>query len=100
MFNAENELKMKKGLKILIVLIGIVIIYGFYINLAYCIKNQDWKYGEGTHIGDWLGENSFEIESGIIKTNRGTARIVFSYGRKLIIENLETKERGLYFNKS
>ncbi|WP_435261847.1 hypothetical protein [Tenacibaculum sp. nBUS_03] len=91
---------MEKVFKILIVLIGVVVIYGFYINSDNYIKNQDWKYGEGTHIGDWLGENSFEIESGIIKTNRGTARIVFSYGIKLIIENVETKERGLYFNKN
>ncbi|CAL2103655.1 hypothetical protein [Tenacibaculum sp. 190130A14a] len=87
-------------MKILFAIIGIIFAYGFYVNSAYYIKNQDWKYGEGTSIGDWLGQNSFEIENSTIKTNRETVRIIFSYGRKLIIENIETKERGLYFNKS
>ncbi len=91
---------MKKVVKILIILIGIVVIYGFYINSENYIKSQDWKYGEGTHIGDWLRGNNFEIKNRIIKTNRGAARIVFSYGRKLVIEHVETKERGWYFNKS
>lgn len=81
-------------------IVGIIFAYSFYVNSAYYIKNQDWKYGQGTHIGDWLVQNKFEIENRTIISNRGTARIIFSYGRKLIIENIKTKERGMYFNKS
>jgi hypothetical protein len=55
---------------------------------------------DGTHIGDWLGKNEFKVNDRIIYTNAGKAKIVFSYGRSLIIENTKTQERGYYVNKS
>ncbi|MCK8482258.1 hypothetical protein [Psychroserpens algicola] len=94
-----HEMK-KRIFNILGVIIGIVTIYTLYINSSFYIENQDWKHGEGTHIGDWLGKNSFIVNDGIIQTDIGKAKIIFSYGRKLIIESLDSKERGLYFNKS
>ena len=92
---------MKKWIfKILGFVIGIVLILGFYSNSSLFIEKQDWKYAEGNHIGDWLSKNSFQIKDGIIETSQGKAKIVFCYGKELIIENLKTKERGFYINKS
>ncbi|MFD2564668.1 hypothetical protein [Aquimarina rubra] len=90
----------KRFLKILLVTIGVIITIVFYTNSSYYIENQEWKYAEGTHIGDWLGKNNFEIKDGIIYSNGAKAKIVFSIGRNLIIENIETQERGFYVNKS
>ncbi|MWW26839.1 hypothetical protein [Algibacter lectus] len=71
-----------------------------YINSESYIENQDWKFAEGTHIGDWLGKKNFEIKDGIIYSNGGKAKIVFSLGLKLIIEDIETQQKGFYVNKS
>ncbi len=92
---------MKKWIfKIFGIIIGIVLILGFYSNSSSFIEKQDWKYAGGTHLGDWLAKNSFEINNRIIETNQGKAKVIFCYGKKLIIENLETKEKGFYINKS
>ena len=97
----NNFRKMKKRIfKILSVIIGLVLIFAFYSNSSSFIEKQDWKYAEGAHIGDWLAKNSFEINNGIIETNQGKAKVVFCCGKKLIIKNLETKEKGFYVNKS
>jgi hypothetical protein len=90
----------KRNLKMLGLLIGLVLVLGFYINSSSFMEKQDWKYAEGTHIGDWLAKNSFEINNRIIETNQGKAKVIFCYGKTLIIENLETKEKGFYTNKS
>lgn len=87
-------------LKILSIVIGIGIVLTIYINSESYIENQDWKFAEGTHIGDWLGKNHFEIKDGIIYSNSGKAKIVISLGLKLIIEDIETKQKGFYVNKS
>jgi len=90
----------KRVFKILIVIIGLFIIGITYINSSFFIENQEWKYAEGTHIGDWLNKTNTEVNDRIIYSYRGKAKIVFSTGSSLIIENIETKERGLYINKS
>jgi hypothetical protein len=90
----------KRILKILSLIIGLVIILAIYFNSDSFIEKQDWKYSEGTHIGDWLGKNQFEINDGIIYTNSGNAKVIFSFGKKLIIENTKTQVRGYYVNKS
>lgn len=64
------------------------------------IGKQQWKYSEGAHIGDWLNESSFEIKDRMIYTYQGKAKIVFSLGKHLYIKKVETKEIGLYINKS
>ncbi|WP_340156342.1 hypothetical protein [uncultured Winogradskyella sp.] len=86
--------------KILSIIIGLIIILTIYINSDTFIEKQEWKHAEGTHIGDWLGKNTFKINDGIIQTNSGKAKIVFSFGIELIIENIDTKEKGFYINKS
>ena len=68
----------KRIFKILVGIIGLVIILTIYLNSSFFIENQEWKYSEGTHIGDWLGKNEFEIKDGIIYTNKGNAKIIFS----------------------
>jgi hypothetical protein len=90
----------KRILIILILLIGSVTLFTFYVNSSSYIKNQDWKYSEGTHIGDWLDENNIEINNRIIKSHQGRAKIVFSFGINLVIEDIETKKKGFYVNKS
>tara|TARA_R110001606_G_scaffold60528_1_gene142588 strand:+ start:214 stop:495 length:282 start_codon:yes stop_codon:yes gene_type:complete len=91
----------KRIFKILSLIIATVaVVLGLYLNSSSFIEKQDWKYTEGNHIGDWLAKNSFEIDNGIIQTNQGKAKVIFCYGKELIIENLETKEKGFYTNKS
>ena len=64
------------------------------------IQNQNWKYVNGTNIGDWLGKDSFEIKDGIIYGNSGKAKIVFSFGQTIVIEDITTNQRGFYINKN
>lgn len=90
----------KRIFKILGGIIGIVIILMVFLNSSFFIETQEWKYKDGTHIGDLLGKNEFEIIEGIIYTNMGNAKIVFCLGKNLIIENTKTQVRGYYSNKS
>jgi hypothetical protein len=91
----------KRILKILGLIIGTAtVVSGLYLNSSSFIEKQDWKWTEGNHIGDWLAKNSFKINNSIIETNQGKAKVIFCYGKELIIENLETKEKGFYTNKS
>jgi len=71
-----------------------------YTNSSYYIQNQDWKYSNGTHIGDWLGKKDFKIKDRVIYSNNEDAKIVFSFGKGLIIKNTKTGERGFYVNKN
>jgi len=70
------------------------------VNSSYFIKNQDWKYAEGKHIGDWLGTNNFQIDDKIIETHRGKAKIIFCTGKTLYIEDVFTSQRGQYVIKN
>lgn len=92
---------MKKSLfKILAVIIVFVMLSGFYINSSSFIEKQNWKYATGTHIGDWLSKNSFKIDNSVIETHQGAAKIIFSYGKELIIQDINTKDKGFYINKN
>lgn len=84
---------------ILLILLGIVTITLLWFNSAHYIKNQEWKYSDGMYIGDWLDQSNIEINNRIIKGNRGEAKIVFCFGNKLIIHNIENGETGHYVNK-
>ena len=86
--------------KIIIFLTIITITFGLYLNSNYFIKNQNWKYSEGINIGDWLNQNDIEIQNRIIIGNNGKAKIYFCFGKKLIVENIETGEKGYYVNKN
>lgn len=90
----------KRIFKMCLVLIGILIIGILCINSSYYIEKQTWKYSDGVHIGDWLGESNFKIQDGIIYGNSGKAKIVFCFGFKLVIKNIVTGEKGFYVNKN
>jgi len=93
--------KMKKKIfTILASIIGVIILLSLYTNSSNFIENQEWKYADGNHIGDWLLKNSFKINNGIIETNQGRAKIIFCYGTEMIIENIESKEKGFYIKKN
>jgi len=85
--------------KFLIILIIIGTGLSLFLNSNYFIKSQNWKYSEGTNIGDWLEQNSLEIQNRIIISKNVKAKIYFCYGKKLVIENIETGEKGYYVNK-
>jgi uncharacterized membrane protein (Fun14 family) len=90
----------KRFLKICLILIGIIIISFFFINSSYYIENQKWKYSEGTNIGDWFDKGNLKVNNGIIYGSRGKAKIIFCFGFKLVIKNIETQEKGIYVNKN
>lgn len=64
----------------------------FYLNSSYYIEKQFWKYNYGKHIGDVI-KNQKQIED-------FECKIVFCFGKKIIIEDLKTGEKGYYENKS
>jgi hypothetical protein len=86
--------------KISIVLIGIIIASILYLNSAFYIKNQRWKYHDGKYIGDWFGEGNLKAEDGIVYGSSGKAKVVFCFGFRLVIKDIETGEEGIYVNKS
>lgn len=77
---------------------GIVII--IYFNTNHYISNQDWKYTSGFTSGDWLSKNTFEINKRVIHSNKAKAKGIFCFGSLLIVNDIETKEKGYYSNKS
>jgi hypothetical protein len=92
---------MKKLLLVVVsLLIVILSIIAIYFNSDNYIKNQEWKYADGAHIGDWLNKTSLTIKDGMIYTSGGKAKILFCYGKGLIIKNSDTGQNGTYINKS
>ena len=90
----------KRVFKISSIISGILILATLYVNSTYYIENQDWKYSDGNYIGDWLAKGNLKIEDRIIYAHKGKAKIVFCFMGRLIIENIETGEKGTYINKS
>ncbi|HRE76753.1 MAG TPA: hypothetical protein PLL09_02895 [Flavobacterium sp.] len=84
---------------ILLIFVGIVTFFIYY-NSAQYIKNQEWKYSNGMYIGDWLNQSNIEINNRIIKGKNAEAKIVFCFGHKLILKNIENGETGHYVNKN
>jgi hypothetical protein len=94
-------MEMKKRIfKINLALIVIIITSILYLNSSNYIENQKWKYSDGTHIGDWFDEGNLKLEDGIVYGSSGKAKVVFCYGFKLIIKDIETGEVGIYVNKN
>jgi len=89
----------KRIFKISLALIGIIIISILYLNSSYYIENQKWKYMSGTHIGDWFDKGNMKVENGIVYVNGGKAKVVFCFGFRLMIKDIETNEKGFYVNK-
>ena len=98
--STEKNLEMRKRIfKISLALIGIIIFSILYLNSSYYIENQNWKYSSGTHIGDWFDESNLKVENGIVYGSSGKAKVVFCYGFRLVIKDIETGEEGIYVNK-
>lgn len=85
---------------ILFILLGVVAIPLLWFNSTHYIRNQEWKYADGTHIGDWLNKNNINIDNKIIRGKNAEAKIVFCFGHKLILKNIENGETGHYVNKN
>lgn len=90
----------KQILKLSITVIGLIAFLLIYFNSTSFIKNNDWKYSEGTYVGDWLNKNNTVIKDNIIYGNHGKAKISFCLGSRLLIKNIDTGEIGIYINKS
>lgn len=90
--------------KLLLAVFGLIIVIlssaAIYFNSDNYIKNQEWKYAEGEHVGDRLNKSSLTIKDGMIYTPGGKAKILFCYGKGLIIKNSDTGRKGTYKNKS
>jgi hypothetical protein len=94
-------MEMKKRIfKINLALIVIIITSILYLNSSYYIENQKWKYSDGTHIGDWFDEGNLKVEDGIVYGSSGKAKVVFCFGFRLVIKDIETGEEGIYVNKN
>ncbi|WP_341215221.1 hypothetical protein [uncultured Wocania sp.] len=89
----------KRVFKILLIIGALLVIPITYINSSSFIENQEWKYIDGAHIGDWLTKTNFDIEDRIIHSYHGKAKIVFSFGFRLIIRDIRTNQTGFYTNK-
>ena len=68
----------------------ILLIVAIYFNTNYYIKNQRWKYKDGKHIGDWVT---------LDRSHNKITKVVFCYGKSIIIEDVKTGEKGYYENK-
>ena len=90
----------KNILKLSIAIIGLIAVLLIYFNSTSFIKNNDWKYSEGTYVGDWLNKSNIIIKDGIIYGNHGKAKISICFGFRLMIKNIKTGEVGIYTNKS
>jgi hypothetical protein len=76
---------MKTKIKYYLFLFAILLGAFIYLNSNYYIKNQNWKYNKGYHIGDHINykpENTF-----------------LCLGQLLIIKNPEKFEFGYYCKK-
>jgi len=91
---------MKKKFPIIILILLGIVAFFLHFNSTNYIRNQEWKYADGTHIGDWLNKSNIEINNRIIKGYNGEAKIIFCFGNKLVVENIENCEKGYYVNKN
>lgn len=89
--------------KVLIVTLSLLLILCFYINTNHFITGQEWKHRNGVSIGDWIefDKTLYSLKGRTIYKNRtATGKIVFCFGKMLIIKEIETGEKGYYINKT
>ena len=82
----------KNYFKVFYIVTAVLVIVIIYLNSSYYIEKQFWKYSDGKHIGDVI-LNQKQIDN-------SKCKIVFCFGKKLIIKDLKTGENGYYENKS
>lgn len=95
--------KRKNRYRILLIVAGILLTGCLYLNTNYFIANQQWKHRDGESIGDWIEfDNTLYKVSGrtIYKNNIAAGKIVFCFGKMLIVKNITTGQTGNYTNKA
>jgi hypothetical protein len=94
---------MKKKYKILIIISAVLLIFIIYANTNRYIKNHQWKHRNGATIGDWIEFDNvyFGIDGRVIyKKNIPKGKVVFCFGKLLIIREISSGEIGYYISKS
>ena len=88
-------------IKIILLIICSLTIVLIYFNSNFFISKQQWKYNNGYSIGDWLNLSDETINNGSINRNdKVNVKILFCFGKILIIEESNSGEKGYYSNKS
>ncbi|MDR6969673.1 hypothetical protein J2X31_003707 [Flavobacterium arsenatis] len=91
-------MKNKKKYFLSIALIIIIVIS--YLNTNFYIKTMQWKYNNGFHVGDWIVFDDANLNyRTIYDGQKPIGKIVFCYGKGLIIKDIITSEKGFYTNK-
>ena len=91
----------KMFIKITVLVIGSLAILLIYFNSNFFICKQQWKYNDGYSIGDWLSLTDETISDGsIIKNDKVNVKVLFCFGKTLIIKESKSGEKGYYSNKS
>jgi hypothetical protein len=89
--------------RMLIVIVSAVIISFFYLNTNYFIRGQEWKHRDGSSVGDWIefDDTLYAVRARTIyKKNAASAKVIFCFGKMLIIKQIATGEKGYYVNKT
>ena len=96
-------IKKKSIYRMLISIITLIIIGIVYLNTNHFIRKQEWKHRDGGSIGDWIEfDNTVYSVRGstIYKNNIAAGKIVFCFGKMLIVKEIKNGEKGYYINKT
>jgi hypothetical protein len=88
--------------KIVLIIFLIVVIFFVYVNLNLYIKNQDWKYSSGSHIGDFVifDKSHYDIKGRkIYKEGKIIGKVFVCLWQVLIIKDTESSNFGYYSKK-
>lgn len=86
--------------KYLFGLITVICIIVLYLNTNFYIRSVNWKYKDGYHVGDWIvfNDENLRIKT-IYSGKKPVGKVIFCLGKELIIENIESQEKGFYSMK-
>lgn len=93
----------KKISKLIIIIFAIIAIGCAYLNTNFYITKQEWKHRDGASVGDWIEfDNVFYSLKGrtIYKKDSVSGKIVFCFGKMLIVKEKTTGKKGYYINKT
>ncbi len=77
-----------------------VVIVVLFLNTNFYIRAVQWKYKDGYHVGDWVifDDKNLDYRT-IYDGKKPVAKIIFCFGKELIIEHIATQEKGFYIMK-
>ena len=87
----------------LIAIITLILIGVVYLNTNHFIRKQEWKHRDGGSIGDWIefGNTVYSVRGRTIyKNDIAAGKIVFCFGKMLIVKEMKNGEKGYYINKT